>query len=202
MEWTRNVEYHQGSLMSSSGSQIFYGPVTYDERDDSATEAQLQQAPRKGEQITLRKLRVKAAVENKNSMHPNLVKYLLVKFQGVQTAPQLSDVFEDASKPFISPWKKDGDIKYQVIMNQNIAVGSLRSGQVSSASVPYDQGTNADLRIIEKEFKLETKVEYGSLSANAPLNNLFVMWAIPYHGYSSSNAPTIRTYLTYVYTDM
>lgn len=202
MEWTRNVEYQQGSLTAESGHQIFYGPTTYDGRDDSATEAQLQQAPRTGEQITLRKLRVKAVLETNNAMHPNQVKFLLVKFQGVQTAPLLSDIFEDANRPFISPWKKDSDIKYQVVMNQNIAVGTLRNGSVSSAQVSYPQGIRADIRVIEKEFKLETKVEYQSLSANAPINNLFVMWAIPYVGYSSAHAPTYRAYLTYVYTDM
>ncbi len=150
---------------------------------------------RNGDEVQLRKLRFKMVIKSVGAS--NRLRLVLVKYpQTAGIAGNLGDVLENvtAQNVMISPWLKNGDIKYQILYNK---IHNLGTKTVMDGTYKYQN----------IEFDVKFKKEGESLHFNGPATanpdkNCFILYAVADQALPSPNTNEISCYTTGVYTDL
>jgi len=170
----------------TDGQLLFQGPQI--PQGDTALE-------REGNEVMLRKLRFKIMFKSIGAS--NRVRLILVKYsQNVGAAGTLADVLENVSAQnvMISPWKKDGPVKYQIMYNK---IHQLGTKTVMDGTYKYQ---NIDIHV--KFPKAGTAIHYADGTTQSPDKNNFVLYAVADQSLASPNTNEINFYAEAVYTDL
>lgn len=170
----------------TNGQILFQGPPL--PQGDGAMD-------REGLEVKLRKLRFKAVIKSIGA--PNRVRLILVKYsQTVGAAGNLSDVLVNVSAQnvMISPWLKNGPVKYQIVYNRIHQLGTkgVMDGEYKYQNIEFDV-----------KFRKEGEtLHYDDGTTSNPDKNCFFLYAVCDLALASPNTNEINLYSEAVFTDM
>jgi len=170
----------------TDGQILFQGPPI--PQGDSALQ-------REGNEVMLRKLRFRLMFKSIGAS--NRVRLVLVKYkQNVGAAQTLVDVLENVSAQnvMISPWKKSGPVKYQIMYNK---IHQLGTKTVMDGTYKYQ---NIDISV--KFPKAGTALHYADGTTSPPDKNNFILYAVADQSLASPNTNEINLYTEAIYTDI
>ena len=170
----------------TDGQLLFQGPQIA--QGDSALQ-------RDGNEVKLRKLRFKLMFKSIGSS--NRVRLILVRYlQNAGAAGSLADVLENTSAQnvMISPWKKNGPVKYQICYNK---IHLLGTKTVMDGTYKYQ---NIDINV--KFPKAGQTLHYEDGTLQSPDRNNYVLYAVADQSLASPNTNEINMYAEAIYTDV
>lgn len=187
-EFKRYVRLLPATAVSNitNGQILFQGPPIA-QGDDTDM--------RNGDEVQLRKLRFKMVIKSVGAS--NRLRLVLVKYpQTAGIAGNLGDVLENvtAQNVMISPWLKNGDIKYQILYNKihNLGTKTVMDGTYKYQNIEFDV-----------KFKKEGEsLHYNGPATANPDKNCFILYAVADQALPSPNTNEISCYTTGVYTDL
>ncbi len=149
---------------------------------------------RKGDEIQLRKL--KFNVMFKSIGESNRVRLVLIQYPQVLGAQaDLSDVLEDvtAQHVMISPYKKNGDVKYRILHNRIYQLGTkgVMDGSYKWQSFKFDI----------KFPKQGLSIHYDTISATAPDKNSLLLMCVADQALTGANMNQVFAKVESVFTD-
>ncbi len=150
---------------------------------------------RQGDEVKLRKLRFKMVIKSVGAS--NRVRLVLVKYpQTSGIAGNLGDCLLNVSAQnvMISPWLKNGDIKYQILYNK---IHKLNTMAATGGTYKY-QNIEFDVK-----FKREGEtLHYNGPATANPDKNCFILYAVLDQALATPNTNEINCYSECVYTDI
>lgn len=170
----------------TNGQILFQGPQIAQGDDNDM---------RNGDEVKLRKLRFRMVIKSVGAS--NRVRLVLVKYpQNSGIAGTLADCLLNvtAQNVMISPWLKNGDIKYQILYNRihNLGTKTVMDGTYKYQNIHFDV-----------KFKREGEtVHYNGPATANPDKNCFILYAVADQALPLPNQNVIQCYSTCVYTDM
>lgn len=170
----------------TDGQLLFQGPQLA--QGDSALE-------REGNEVMLRKLRFNVMFKSIGAS--NRVRIVLVKYsQNVGAAGTLIDVLENvgAQNVMISPWRKNGPVKYQICYNR---IHNLGTKTVMDGTYKYQS-----FKIDVKFPKAGCPLHYEDGTTQNPDKNNFILYAVADQALAAPNTNEINLYTEAVYTDV
>lgn len=129
------------------------------------------------------------------------VRLMCLKFNDYNgtSPPALSDFLSHPTYGLVSPWKKGGNVSYQVCYNKIISLGS-------SATTGSYMKTH-QLRLTHKDFNKSSqltsagkKVEYASGTTAPPIKNRYVWYAMVDNGHSGTDIPSSTVFSSMGFT--
>jgi hypothetical protein len=169
----------------SNGQILFQGPPIA--QGPSALE-------RDGNEVMLRKLRFRLMFKSIGSS--NRVRLVCVQYpQTAGALNTLEDVLTNVSTaPMISPWKKDGTVKYRILYNRVHKLAVLGS---MDGSYKY-QGINIDIKFPKAGLPLHYD---DGTTANPDKNNI-MLYCVADQALASPNQNEVQMYTEAVFTDL
>ena len=149
---------------------------------------------RKDDEILLRKLRFNVMFKSIGA--PNRVRLVLVQYpQNTGAANTLADVLQDvtAQHVMISPWKKNGEVKYRILHNR---VYQLGTKGVMDGEYKY-QSFKFDIRFP----KAGLKIHYENSTSPSPDKNGLVLYCVADLALTGANMNVCWAKTEQVFTD-
>jgi len=149
---------------------------------------------REGNEINLRKLRYNVMFKSIGA--PNRVRLVLVQYpQNTGAVNTLADVLEDvtAQHVMISPWKKNGEVKYRILHNKVYQLGTkgVMDGEYKYQSFKFDI----------KFPKAGMKVHYENSTSPSPDKNGIVLYCVADLALTGANMNVCWAKTEQVFTD-
>lgn len=150
---------------------------------------------RDGDEVMLRKLRFN--ILTKTTTKPNRVRFILVRYSQPPATLDLSTVLLNttAQNVMLSPWIKNGDIRYQIVYNKIHRLGTMG---VMDSEIKYQQ-----FKIDVKFNKAGDKLHYNGPVTQNPDKNCYVLYAVCDLAFTpTTGLNEIQMYTEAVFTDM
>ena len=142
-----------------------------------------------GNEVTLKQVKFNYEINCIAAGQPNRVRLILVQYmQSVGAALTLADVLEDSSVPFLSPWKKNADVRYRILFDK-----THKCGQQLTTQSLYSLFGKAVI-------KMNINQHYAADADTLPDKNMVCLYAVKELAYGA-NPPTIQGYFSAVFTD-
>lgn len=142
-----------------------------------------------GNEVTLKQIKFNYELGCVAAAQPNRIRLILVQYmQSVGALMTLADVLEDSSVPFLSPWKKNADVRYKILFDR-----VHRCGQQLTTQSLYTEFGKVSL-------KMNINQHYAADGDTQPDKNQVILYAVKEKQYGA-NAPVIQGYFDAVFTD-
>lgn len=188
----KNTEFYRytDTLSATSIANITTGQILW--KGPPVTSATT--PAREGDEISLRKLRFNVMFKSVGA--PNRVRLVLVQYpQNTGAVNTLADVLEDttAQHVMISPWKKNGEVKYRILHNKIYQLGTkgVMDGEYKYQSFKFDV----------KFPKAGLKIHYENSTAAQPDKNGMVLYCVADLALTGANMNICWAKTEQVYTD-
>lgn len=148
---------------------------------------------RKGLKSRLRQLKFKIGLKYEG--YPVNIRLIGIRYPQGSSSPSFSQLLSHAStNAIISPWVKDGPVKYQVWLNKIVRLG----GDASMASTYKEKYLDIKVKLPKDGYELS----FETGSTQTPDKNRFVLFAVPNIMPSTvSDRPVAEVFTSSVFTD-